>query len=138
MNFVTCLVLVMRNVRMFLVMASVVLCLESGLIYCDCNNIFDVPSNQWRFVGVQSVGVYLCWCSINKFLFLIIRTQVTVFVASLLTYIFANKISAGINQKIIFIFRSIHTWLIWCFNIFVDSLLVFYFLDLLERYNTIL
>jgi hypothetical protein len=25
-------------------MASVTLCLESGLIFCDCNNILDVPA----------------------------------------------------------------------------------------------
>jgi hypothetical protein len=29
------------KVGMFFVMASVVLCLDSGLIYCDCNNILD-------------------------------------------------------------------------------------------------
>jgi hypothetical protein len=38
------LVFVMMKVGMFFVMASVALCLESGLIYCDCNNILDVPA----------------------------------------------------------------------------------------------
>jgi hypothetical protein len=32
------------EVGMFFVMASVALCLGSGLTYCDCNNILDVPS----------------------------------------------------------------------------------------------
>jgi hypothetical protein len=44
MNIVACLVFVMMKVGMFFVMASVVLCLESGLISCDSNNIFDVPA----------------------------------------------------------------------------------------------
>jgi hypothetical protein len=43
MNIVACLVFVMMKVGMFFVMASVVLCLESGLINCD-KNILDVPA----------------------------------------------------------------------------------------------
>jgi hypothetical protein len=43
MNIVGCLVFVMMKVGMFFVMALVALCLESGLIYCDCNDILDVP-----------------------------------------------------------------------------------------------
>jgi hypothetical protein len=41
---VACLVFVMMKVGMFFVMASVALCLESGFICCDCNNILDVPA----------------------------------------------------------------------------------------------
>jgi hypothetical protein len=44
MHIVACLVFVMMKVGMFFVMASVALCLESGLINCDCNNILDVPA----------------------------------------------------------------------------------------------
>jgi hypothetical protein len=44
MNIVACLVYVMIKGRMFFIMASVALCLESGLIYCDCNNILGVPA----------------------------------------------------------------------------------------------
>jgi hypothetical protein len=41
MNIVTCLVFVMIKFGMFFVMDSVALCLESGLIYCDCNNVLN-------------------------------------------------------------------------------------------------
>jgi hypothetical protein len=44
MKIVSCLVFVMMKVGRFFVMASVALCLESGLIYCNCNNIFDVAA----------------------------------------------------------------------------------------------
>jgi hypothetical protein len=44
-----CLVFVMMQVGMFFVMASIEFCLEGGLIYCDCNNIFDVPSEATSF-----------------------------------------------------------------------------------------
>jgi hypothetical protein len=45
------LIFVIMKVGMFFVMASVALCLESGLIYCDYNNILDVPAEA------NSVGV---------------------------------------------------------------------------------
>jgi hypothetical protein len=43
-------------VNMFFVMASVALCLESGLINCDCNNILDVPA---KAISI-AVGVSFC------------------------------------------------------------------------------
>jgi hypothetical protein len=50
MNIVACLVFVMMKVGMFFVMASVALFLESDVIYCDCNNIIDVPAEAISMV----------------------------------------------------------------------------------------
>jgi hypothetical protein len=47
---VACLVFVMMKVGMFFVIASVALCLESGFICCDCNNILDVPAEAISMV----------------------------------------------------------------------------------------
>jgi hypothetical protein len=58
MNIVACLVFVMMKVGMFFVLASVALCLESGLIYCDCNNILDVPAKA------ISIAVFVSFCEL--------------------------------------------------------------------------
>jgi hypothetical protein len=58
-NIVACLVLVMMKVDMFFVMASVALCLESGLIYCECNNIFAVPAG--------AISMAVCVSFLNYF-----------------------------------------------------------------------
>jgi hypothetical protein len=55
MNIVPCLVFVMIKVGMFFVMASVELCLGSGLIYCDYNNILDVPAEAISMAVCVSV-----------------------------------------------------------------------------------
>jgi hypothetical protein len=48
----------MMKVGMFFVIASVALCLESGLIYCDCNNILDVPAEA------ISIAVFVSLCEL--------------------------------------------------------------------------
>jgi hypothetical protein len=49
---------VMIKVGMFFVLASIAPCLESGLIYCDCNNILDVPAE------VISMVVFVSFCEL--------------------------------------------------------------------------
>jgi hypothetical protein len=44
---------------MLFVLASVALCLESGLIYCDCNNIIDVPA--------EAISMAVCVFLVNSF-----------------------------------------------------------------------
>jgi hypothetical protein len=39
-----------HEVGMFFTVVSVALCLESGLIYCDCNNILDVAAEAISIV----------------------------------------------------------------------------------------
>jgi hypothetical protein len=52
------LLFVMMKVSMFFVMVLIALCLKSGLIYCDCNNILDVPAEA------ISMAVCVSFCAL--------------------------------------------------------------------------
>jgi hypothetical protein len=54
MNIVACLLYMMMKVGIFFVMASVALCLESGIIYCDRNNILEIPAEAISMAGFVS------------------------------------------------------------------------------------
>jgi hypothetical protein len=58
-NEPACLVFVMMKVVMFFVMASVALCLESGLIYCGYNNIL--------YVQAEAISMAICVSFVNYF-----------------------------------------------------------------------